>query len=122
MENSLRAKDIKAVKDGLRNLVDRLLLARIDANAEAYHRPVAPHDCTGPVVYTSGTHLCLAAPNAMIQEGVRAYYHGWYQDVVTELPRVDSGFVAAPSAPGLGTRLQPDFLTRPGVTVRTSKL
>ena len=41
--------------------------------AEAYHRPFAPHDCTGPVVYTAGTHFCLATPNAMIQEGVRAY-------------------------------------------------
>lgn len=93
---------------------------RIASLAETYHRPVAPHDCTGPVVYTSGTHLCLATPNAMIQEGVRAYYHGWYADVLTELPDVEGGYVAAPPGPGLGTRLQPDFTARPGVTVRTS--
>lgn len=90
--------------------------------AEAYHRPVAPHDCTGPIAYAAGTHLCLATPNAMIQEGVRAYYHGWYEDVVTELPKAEAGYVAAPSGPGLGTRLQPDFLQREGVTVRTSQL
>jgi galactonate dehydratase len=93
---------------------------RIAALAEAYHRPVAPHDCTGPVVYTVGTHLCLATPNAMIQEGVRAYYHGWYQDVVTELPSIERGHVAAPAGAGLGTKLRPDFLEREGVTVRVS--
>jgi len=94
---------------------------RVATLAEAYHRPVAPHDCTGPVVYAAGTHLCLATPNAMIQEGVRAYYHGWYQDVLTELPHAENGYVAAPSGPGLGARLQPDFLQREGMTVRTSK-
>ena len=64
--------------------------------ASAYHRPVAPHDCTGPVVYTVGAHLCLATPNAMIQEGVRAYYLGWYRDVLTSLPQVDGGYVVPP--------------------------
>lgn len=93
----------------------------IAALAAAYHRPVAPHDCTGPVVYTAGTHLCLAAPNAMIQEGVRAYYHGWYQDVLTELPPIENGYVAAPSGPGLGTRLQPGFTEREGVVVQVSE-
>jgi L-alanine-DL-glutamate epimerase-like enolase superfamily enzyme len=93
---------------------------RIATMAEAYHRPVAPHDCTGPVVYTAGTHFCLATPNAMIQEGVRAYYHGWYREILTELPRVEMGQVAAPSGPGLGTRLQDGFTSRPGVTVRAS--
>lgn len=95
---------------------------RIATLAAAYHRPVAPHDCTGPVVYSAGTHLCLATPNAMIQEGVRAYYHGWYQDVLTELPHAENGSVAAPSGPGLGTCLQPDFLKREGVKVQTSAL
>ena len=91
---------------------------KIAAMAETYHRPFAPHDCTGPVTYIAGTHLCLALPNAMIQEGVRAYYmDGWYQDVVTTWPVVDHGFVSAPDGPGLGTRLRPEFLARPDVEV-----
>ena len=93
---------------------------KIAALAEAYHRPFAPHDCTGPVVYVAGTHLCLATPNAMIQEGVRAYYHGWYREIVETLPEVAQGYVAAPSSPGLGTRLRADFLARPDVTIRWS--
>jgi galactonate dehydratase len=89
--------------------------------AETYHRPFAPHDCTGPVTYTAGTHLCLALPNAMIQEGVRAYYRGgWYEDVVTALPTVADGFVTPPDAPGLGIKLRADVRDRPDVSVRAS--
>lgn len=93
---------------------------RIASLAEAYHRPVAPHDCTGPVVYVAGTQLCMATPNAMIQEGVRAYYRGWYRDVVTELPAVENGFVAAPRGAGLGTRLREEFLAGGGVSRQAS--
>lgn len=47
---------------------------KIAAMAEAWHLSIAPHDCTGPVVLTASTHLSLNAPNALIQESVRAYY------------------------------------------------
>ena len=88
--------------------------------AESYHRPLAPHDCTGPVTYIAGTHLCQSLPNAMIQEGVRAYYKGgWYEDVVTALPTVADGYVSAPESAGLGTRLRPDFLSRPDLVRRS---
>ncbi len=90
--------------------------------AETYHRPFAPHDCTGPVTFAAGTHLCLALPNAMIQEGVRAYYGegGWYRDVVTALPTVADGFVRAPAGSGLGLQLRPEFRERPDVVMRSS--
>jgi len=93
---------------------------RIAGLAEAYHRPFAPHDCTGPVVYTAGTHLCLGLPNAIIREGVRADYHGWYEDILTTLPSIDQGMVAPSASPGLGTSLQPDFPKRSDLPVRTS--
>jgi galactonate dehydratase len=90
--------------------------------AETYQRPFAPHDCTGPVTYTAGTHLCLALPNAMIQEGVRAYYRGgWYEDVVTALPVVADGFVRPPDAPGLGIALRPELRARADMTVRVTE-
>ncbi len=44
-----------------------------------YQLPVAPHDCTGPIVLIASTHLSINAPNALIQETVRAYYSGWYR-------------------------------------------
>jgi len=93
---------------------------KIAGMAEAYHLPVAPHDCTGPVVLTASVHLSLNAVNALIQEFVRAFYYGWYRDLVTDLPQITSGYVNPPSGPGLGTRLQPGVLNRADATVRRS--
>jgi galactonate dehydratase len=95
---------------------------KIASMAEASQLPVAPHDCTGPVVLAASTHLSAAAPNALIQETVRAYYTGWYRQLVTEVPRVEDGFISPLEAPGLGTELQPGFERRPGVSVRWSRL
>lgn len=94
---------------------------RIATLAEANHLPVAPHDCTGPVTLMASVHLCMNAPNALIQETVRAYNHGWYPRLVTRLPRIEGGFVYAPEGPGLGTALLPEVLQRPDATIRTSR-
>jgi galactonate dehydratase len=91
---------------------------KIAAMAEAYHLPVAPHDCTGPVVYTASVHLSLNATNALIQESVRAFYSGWYQELVTELPRIENGQVFPMTGPGLGTRLLPDVPKRADALIR----
>ena len=95
---------------------------KIATMAEARHLPVAPHDCTGPVVFTASTHLSLNLPNALVQESVRAYYTGWYRELLTTLPTVENGHVAPPEGPGLGTELLPDLRERPDADLRTSKL
>ena len=82
---------------------------KIAAMAEAWHLPVAPHDCTGPVVFTASTHLALNAPAAIYQESVRAFHRGWYRDVVTAVPPVVDGHVTVPPGPGLGCALMPDL-------------
>ena len=82
---------------------------KIAAMAEAWHLPVAPHDCTGPVVLTASTHLALNAPGALVQESVRAFLRTWYRDLVTDLPAVTDGHITVPEGPGLGTRLHPDL-------------
>jgi galactonate dehydratase len=93
---------------------------KIATMAEAWHLPVAPHDCTGPVVLCASTHLSLNAPNALIQESVRAYYRTWYRDLVTALPEVSDGFISVPAGPGLGMELAPDIAKRFTATIRTS--
>ena len=93
----------------------------IAAMAEAWKLPIAPHDCTGPVVLAASTHLSIHAPNALVQETVRAFYHGWYQELVTELPPIENGTIRAPAGPGLGIDLQPDIPQRPDAVVRTTK-
>ncbi|CAM3061243.1 mandelate racemase/muconate lactonizing enzyme family protein [Paracoccus nototheniae] len=82
---------------------------KIAAMAEAWHLPVAPHDCTGPVVLCASTHLSLNAPNALVQESVRAFYRTWYRDLVTALPEVKDGMITVPPGPGLGMELNPDL-------------
>jgi galactonate dehydratase len=82
---------------------------KIASMAEAWHLPVAPHDCTGPVVLCASTHLSLNAPNALVQESVRAFYRTWYRDLVTALPEVKGGMITVPPGPGLGMELHPDL-------------
>ena len=93
---------------------------KIAAMAEAWHLSVAPHDCTGPVVYTASTHLSLNLPNALVQESVRGFYNGWYPEVMTAVPEVANGFVTVPPGPGLGCDLQPDIDRRFAVSRRST--
>jgi len=95
---------------------------KIAMMAEAYAKPVAPHDCTGPVALMAGLHLALHAPAAIFQEVVRATLSTWYRDLVTDLPEVAAGRIAAPTAPGLGTSLQPEVARRADAVVRESGL
>ncbi len=95
---------------------------KIAAMAEAWHLPVAPHDCTGPVVLCASTHLSLNAPNALVQESVRAYYRTWYRDIVTAVPEVSEGYITVPPGPGLGLDLMPDIGERFTVSTRTSTI
>jgi galactonate dehydratase len=60
---------------------------KIAALAEAYAKPLAPHDCTGPVTLMAGLHLALHAPTAIFQEVVRAALSTWYRELVTEPAR-----------------------------------
>ncbi|MEZ5809407.1 MAG: mandelate racemase/muconate lactonizing enzyme family protein [Zhengella sp.] len=93
----------------------------IAALADAWHRPIAPRDCTGPVVYAASCHLSLHASNAVIQESVRALYTGWYADVVDGLPPVEKGMVRPADGPGLGLSLKDGVFARPDAVVLESR-
>ncbi|MCJ8323960.1 MAG: mandelate racemase/muconate lactonizing enzyme family protein [Rhizobiales bacterium] len=82
---------------------------KIASMAETWHLPIAPHDCTGPVVLCASTHLSLNAPNALVQESVRAFYKTWYRDIVTDLPIVKNGNITVPQGAGLGMELNADL-------------
>jgi galactonate dehydratase len=95
---------------------------KIIALASVYGVPVAPHDCTGPVVLTVGTHLGMTFPNIELQEMVRAFYYGWYAEMVTTLPTLKDGYLIAPEAPGIGTALKPEVRNRKDALIRWSKV
>ena len=51
---------------------------------------------------------------------MRAFYTGWYKELVTELPVVENGMVRVSTRPGLGLELLPDLHRRADATVRTT--
>lgn len=95
---------------------------KIAALAETWHRPFAPHDCIGPVGFVAAVHTSFSQPNTLIQESVRAFYRGWYLELVTEMPRIEGGYVYPMEAPGLGVDLLPAVYERSDLTVRRSTL
>lgn len=94
---------------------------KIAAMADTYHRPFAPHDCIGPVGFAAAIHMSISQPNTLIQESVRAFYKGWYRELVTEVPRIEGGFVYPMEGPGLGTELVPQFFERADLSHRLSE-
>jgi L-alanine-DL-glutamate epimerase-like enolase superfamily enzyme len=93
---------------------------KIAALAEAYAKPLAPHDCTGPVTLWAGLHLAVHAPAAIFQEVVRATLATWYRDLVTDLPVIRNGMVQAPVGSGLCTSLRPEVKLRHDAAIRAS--
>jgi L-alanine-DL-glutamate epimerase-like enolase superfamily enzyme len=90
----------------------------IAAMAEAFHLPIAPHDCTGPLAWAACTNLTLHAPNALIQESVRAFYAGWYGELAQNLPLVEDGHILLPEGVGMVTELRPEVWGRPDAARR----
>ena len=94
---------------------------KIAALAETFHKPFAPHDCIGPVGFAAAVHMSFSQPNTLIQESVRAFYRGWYQELVTTVPRIENGYVYPMEGPGLGVELLPEVFERPDLVTRKSQ-
>ena len=93
---------------------------KIAVLASAHQKPIAPHDCVGPVNMIACAHIAMATPNVMIMEYNQAMHLGWYRDFIEPDFVIDGGFLNAPTEPGLGTRLKASVKTRSDATVRTS--
>lgn len=93
---------------------------KIAALAETWHRPFAPHDCIGPVGFAAAVHCSFSQPNTLIQESVRAFYKGWYNELVTAVPRIENGYVFPMEGPGLGVELRDEVFEREDLTIRVS--
>jgi galactonate dehydratase len=93
---------------------------KICSLADTYYLPITLHDTIGPVALWASTHMMLHIPNAMIQEVVRGYVDGWYNDVLTEPLSLEDGQLRLNGKPGLGTELRPELLSRTGVHVEVT--
>jgi len=94
---------------------------KIGSLADSFGLPVTMHDCTGPFTLLAGVHLAFAAPNATYQETVRAYVRTWYRELVPHSVTIEDGHILPPTAPGIGTYLLPEVLSRSDATVVTSR-
>ena len=88
--------------------------------AESYNIPIAPHDCTGPVLLWAGLHLAFHCSNTLFQEVVRANLATWYKDLVDELPEIKEGMAMLPKRPGLGVSIKPEIRAQQGTSIRES--
>ena len=89
--------------------------------ADAFHLPIAPHDCTGPLAWAACTNLTINAPNALVQESVRAFYTGWYNELATGLPVMEDGHLHLPEGAGMIAELKPEVFDRADAVVRRTE-
>jgi galactonate dehydratase len=95
--------------------------ARITDLAQAWNIPVMMHDCTGPLTLLAGIHVGVARANVAWQETVRMLLRIVYPELVTHLPAVQAGRIAAPEGPGLGAAWH-GALFKPSEALRVSAL
>ena len=67
-------------------------------------------------------HLSLNAPNALIQETVRAFNTTWYPEIVDQIPVIENGYALPPEGIGAGQTLLDSFVEDPETVVRESNL
>jgi L-alanine-DL-glutamate epimerase-like enolase superfamily enzyme len=90
---------------------------KIASAAETHFRPVAPHNCGGPVLHAASLHLAANVTNLFILESVRRHYGDEYRGIVSNTYEAQGGGFALPAGPGLGVELAPEILSRQDVTV-----
>ena len=91
------------------------------ANLAGLHlRSFTTHDASGPVNLAVGVQLGLHHENAIAQEVVRAYYNGWYREMVTGLPELASGSFLPHDRTGHGVELMADVEGRADVSTQVS--
>jgi L-alanine-DL-glutamate epimerase-like enolase superfamily enzyme len=74
---------------------------KIAAMAEAYEMNVAPHNFYGHLSTLMSAHFCASLPNFRIME-IDIDDVPWKDDLVTEPPRIEDGYLILPTGPGWG--------------------
>lgn len=94
---------------------------KIAGMAETWYRPIAPHNCGGPVLHAATLHLAANVTNLFIAESVRRHYLDEYRNVIHPLLPSVNGTFPLPPGPGLGVELSAEVLQRPDLTLDRSK-
>ncbi|MEO0358767.1 MAG: mandelate racemase/muconate lactonizing enzyme family protein [Pseudomonadota bacterium] len=75
---------------------------KIATLAEVYNAQMAPHLYAGPVEWAANVHFAVSIPNLLMAETIETPFHN---DLIGGAIQVEDGFVAPPTAPGLGIEL-----------------
>ena len=79
---------------------------KIAAMAESYYMQVSPHNPNSAVATMASLQLMANIPNALLLEFVDAEQDAdWRDDLLTDPPEVEDGYLKVPTKPGLGTGL-----------------
>ena len=84
-------------------------LKKIATLAETFYVPISPHDASGPVNVMAGAHVMMTVPNFYRLEARRVNMDFYNAFVETPLD-VRDGTLRVPRTPGLGIRLDVDYL------------
>ncbi|NBR33439.1 MAG: mandelate racemase/muconate lactonizing enzyme family protein [Rhodobacteraceae bacterium] len=76
------------------------------AIAEVFNAQMAPHLYAGPIEWAANIQLAVSIPNLLIAETIETPFH---DQLIKGSIRVENGYVAAPTAPGLGIEVDEDL-------------
>jgi L-alanine-DL-glutamate epimerase-like enolase superfamily enzyme len=94
---------------------------KIATAAETMYRPIAPHNCGGPVLHAASLHLAANVTNLYILETVRRHYSDEYRGIVNHTYPAENGTLPVPELPGLGVELTAETLGRSDATIEQFK-
>ena len=79
---------------------------KIAAMAESYYMQVSPHNPNSAVSTLASLQLMANIPNGLVLEYVDDEQDApWRNDLLSDPPHVEDGFLLVPARPGLGTEL-----------------
>ncbi len=79
---------------------------KIATLAEGFGAQIAPHLYAGPVEWAANIHLGVTCPNLLLVETIETEFHA---ALIGATIKVEEGFIAAPSGPGLGIAFNEDL-------------
>ncbi|GEM_PF-82830 len=87
--------------------------------ADAYHIPVSPHTCGGPLLFAASAHLCTAVQNFCYMESNYWKYTHQFPYFVNGIPVPENGYVKTSEAPGLGVEIREELFKNGDAIVQT---
>lgn len=84
-------------------------LKKIATLAETFYIPISPHDASGPINVLAGAQVMMSVPNFYRLEARRVNLD-FYNAFIDEPLEVRAGALVVPQRPGLGARLDVEYL------------